>query len=74
MTTNTLPGVHPGLPVYRDNLDTIIGMVHIKDVFNILATGEVSLNVCMGRGRGIHETEADKITSPPGVLKSCQNM
>ncbi|WP_298811283.1 hemolysin family protein [uncultured Sphingomonas sp.] len=25
------------LPVYRDNLDTIIGMVHIKDVFNILA-------------------------------------
>ncbi|SEK51187.1 CBS domain-containing protein [Sphingomonas palmae] len=25
------------LPVYRENLDTIIGMVHIKDVFNILA-------------------------------------
>ncbi|MBW6522591.1 hemolysin family protein [Sphingomonas sp. RHCKR47] len=25
------------LPVYRGNLDTIIGMVHIKDVFNILA-------------------------------------
>ena len=25
------------LPVYRNNLDTIIGMVHIKDVFNILA-------------------------------------
>ncbi len=30
---------HSRLPVYRDNLDTIIGMVHIKDVFNILATG-----------------------------------
>ncbi|MBY0283122.1 MAG: hemolysin family protein [Sphingomonas sp.] len=30
---------HSRLPVYRDELDTIIGMVHIKDVFNILATG-----------------------------------
>lgn len=30
---------HSRLPVYRDTLDEIIGMVHIKDVFNILATG-----------------------------------
>jgi CBS domain containing-hemolysin-like protein len=30
---------HSRLPVYRERLDTIIGMVHIKDVFNILATG-----------------------------------
>ena len=30
---------HSRLPVYRDNLDAIVGMVHIKDVFNILATG-----------------------------------
>jgi CBS domain containing-hemolysin-like protein len=30
---------HSRLPVYRDNLDQIIGMVHIKDVFAILATG-----------------------------------
>ncbi|MBY0521365.1 MAG: hemolysin family protein [Sphingomonas sp.] len=30
---------HSRLPVYRGKLDTIIGMVHIKDVFNILATG-----------------------------------
>jgi CBS domain containing-hemolysin-like protein len=30
---------HSRLPVYRDALDTVIGMVHIKDVFNILATG-----------------------------------
>jgi CBS domain containing-hemolysin-like protein len=30
---------HSRLPVYRGQLDTIIGMVHIKDVFNILATG-----------------------------------
>ncbi|MGJ3628066.1 hemolysin family protein [Sphingomonas sp. MMS24-JH45] len=27
------------LPVYRDNLDHIVGMVHIKDVFAILAAG-----------------------------------
>ncbi|WP_010162096.1 MULTISPECIES: hemolysin family protein [unclassified Sphingomonas] len=30
---------HSRLPVYREKLDTIIGMVHIKDVFQILATG-----------------------------------
>jgi len=30
---------HSRLPVYREKLDTIVGMVHIKDVFNILATG-----------------------------------
>ncbi|HVI99943.1 MAG TPA: hemolysin family protein [Sphingomonas sp.] len=30
---------HSRLPVYREALDTIIGMVHIKDVFAILATG-----------------------------------
>ncbi|MFL0415008.1 hemolysin family protein [uncultured Sphingomonas sp.] len=27
------------LPVYRERLDTIVGMVHIKDVFTILASG-----------------------------------
>ncbi|AJP74106.1 hemolysin family protein [Sphingomonas hengshuiensis] len=30
---------HSRLPVYREELDTIIGMVHIKDVFAILAAG-----------------------------------
>ena len=30
---------HSRLPVYRGELDTIIGMVHIKDVFAILARG-----------------------------------
>ena len=30
---------HSRLPVYREKLDTIVGMVHIKDVFAILATG-----------------------------------
>ncbi len=31
---------HSRLPVYRDALDTIIGMVHIKDVFQILASDD----------------------------------
>jgi CBS domain containing-hemolysin-like protein len=30
---------HSRLPVYREELDTIVGMVHIKDVFAILAKG-----------------------------------
>jgi len=30
---------HSRLPVYRDNLDTVTGMVHIKDVFEIMAKG-----------------------------------
>ena len=30
---------HSRLPVYRDELDTIVGMIHIKDVFAIFATG-----------------------------------
>ena len=30
---------HSRLPVYRGELDTIIGMIHLKDVFQILATG-----------------------------------
>ena len=31
---------HSRMPVYRDNLDTIIGMIHIKDIFAIIAQGE----------------------------------
>jgi len=31
---------HSRLPVYRDSLDEVIGMIHIKDVFAILAHGE----------------------------------
>ena len=30
---------HSRLPVYRENLDTVVGMVHVKDLFTILATG-----------------------------------
>ena len=30
---------HSRLPVYRGALDTVVGMVHLKDVFQILATG-----------------------------------
>lgn len=32
---------HSRLPVYRDSLDTITGMIHIKDVFEILANKSV---------------------------------
>lgn len=31
---------HSRLPVYRDNLDEIVGMIHIRDVFAILANTE----------------------------------
>ena len=31
---------HSRLPVYREELDTVVGMVHIKDVFAILARGD----------------------------------
>lgn len=30
---------HSRLPVYRDSLDQIVGMIHIKDVFVVLAEG-----------------------------------
>jgi CBS domain containing-hemolysin-like protein len=30
---------HSRMPVYRDTLDSVIGMIHIKDVFPFLATG-----------------------------------
>jgi CBS domain containing-hemolysin-like protein len=31
---------HSRLPVYRESLDEVVGMIHIKDVFVILARGE----------------------------------
>jgi CBS domain containing-hemolysin-like protein len=31
---------HSRLPVYRDSLDEVVGMIHIKDAFAILARGE----------------------------------
>ena len=31
---------HSRLPVYRDSLDEVVGMIHVKDVFAILARGE----------------------------------
>ena len=31
---------HSRLPVYRDTLDSVIGMIHIKDVFPFLALGK----------------------------------
>jgi CBS domain containing-hemolysin-like protein len=30
---------HSRLPVYRDDLDHVVGMIHVKDVFRIIATG-----------------------------------
>lgn len=31
---------HSRLPVYRDTLDQVIGMIHIKDIFPVIARGE----------------------------------
>lgn len=31
---------HSRIPVYRETLDTVIGMIHIRDAFTILAGGE----------------------------------
>jgi len=31
---------HSRMPVYRDTLDTVIGMIHIRDVFSYLASGK----------------------------------
>ncbi|VWX57527.1 hemolysin family protein [Sphingorhabdus sp. 109] len=31
---------HSRIPVYRENLDNIIGMIHIKDIFAIVARGD----------------------------------
>ena len=31
---------HSRLPVYSESLDTVTGMIHIKDVFRIIASGE----------------------------------
>ncbi|MEQ9661556.1 MAG: hemolysin family protein [Parasphingopyxis sp.] len=31
---------HSRLPVYRETLDEVIGMIHIRDVFAVLASGE----------------------------------
>lgn len=31
---------HSRLPVYRDKLDDVVGMLHVKDIFGILARGE----------------------------------
>jgi CBS domain containing-hemolysin-like protein len=33
---------HSRMPVYQETLDTIIGMIHIKDVFAVLAEGKES--------------------------------
>ncbi|WP_420141673.1 hemolysin family protein [Sphingomonas sp.] len=33
---------HSRLPVYRDSLDEVVGMIHVKDVFAILARGEAA--------------------------------
>jgi CBS domain containing-hemolysin-like protein len=41
---------HSRLPVYREKLDDVVGMLHVKDVFGVLARGEqppASLNALL---------------------------
>ncbi|WP_010123648.1 hemolysin family protein [Sphingomonas sp. KC8] len=50
---------HSRLPVYRENLDEVIGMVHIKDVFAIFAAGApppVTLDALIRQPRYVPES------------------
>lgn len=50
---------HSRLPVYKDSLDTITGMIHIKDVFEILANKSappVSLETLIRQPRYVPES------------------
>lgn len=50
---------HSRVPVYRENLDQIIGMIHIKDVFVILAEGRegpADITTLMRQPRFVPET------------------
>ena len=39
LVTRFAEAEHSRLPVYKDDLDHVTGMVHVKDVFRIIATG-----------------------------------
>lgn len=60
---------HSRLPVYRASLDEIVGMIHVKDVFNILATGAT-------RPREIAELirEPRYVPASMGVLELLEEM
>jgi CBS domain containing-hemolysin-like protein len=50
---------HSRLPVYRDSLDEVIGMIHVKDVFAILALGQTppdTLDTLMRQPRYVPES------------------
>jgi magnesium and cobalt transporter len=59
---------HSRLPVYRESLDSVIGMVHIKDVFKILSAGKappsgidalIRQPLYVPRARGVLDVLAD---------------
>lgn len=59
---------HSRLPVYRESLDSVIGMVHIKDVFQILSAGKappsgidalIRQPLYVPRARGVLDVLAD---------------
>jgi len=50
------------LPVYRENLDDIVGMVHVKDVLPLLASGKTDVSVTTVMRPALRVPETKKLS------------
>ena len=54
-------GGHARLPVYRKNLDDIIGILHVTDLFHLVASGQPPADLSGVVARGVHRAgDADR--------------